>query len=122
MDTFKEENERINLSVNMQECVDKLLECYKACSMCLQHCLAQGGKHVAHEHISLLLECSDICRTSAAFLMSESNFAHELCGICARVCDACADSCHFVDQMDLDMQSCVEACRNSAESCRNMEH
>lgn len=122
MDTFKVENDRINLSYNMQECVDKLLECYKVCSLCLQHCLSMGGKHVTEEHISAMIECEEMCQTSAEFLINDSKFAHELCGICARICDSCADSCLEVDENDPTMKECARVCRETADACRIMEH
>lgn len=122
MDTFKVENERINLSFNTQECVDKLLDCYKACGVCLQHCISMGGTHATEEHLSVLIECEEICQTAADFLMSDSKFAQELCGICARVADNCADSCLEVDGNDETMKECAHACREAAEACRIMEH
>ena len=123
METLKEQNELINrLSVNMEAAIQNALECSRVTQNCLQHCLAEGGKHAEKKHVNLMKECAELCQLSASFMIEGSDFAHDLCGVCARVCDACADSCANVDEEDAMMRLCITACRKSAESCRNMEH
>ncbi len=122
MDTFKIENERINMTFSKQECIDKLLECYKASGLCLKHCLSMGGAHTAESHLSALIECEEMCQTAVDFLVADSPFAYELCDICARVCDSCAESCAKIDENDLPMKECIKACYECAQACRMMEH
>lgn len=123
METIKQQNEQLNrLSVNAEEAIRNALECYRVCSTCLQHCLALGGKHSEHSHVMLLIECADVCRVTSSFMISTSSFVHDMSGICARLCDACSDSCHDIDPEDPHLNACMVACRRCADSCRNMEH
>lgn len=123
METFKEQNEFINrLSVNMEDAITNAMECFRITTNCLQHCLTMGEKHAEIKHITLMKECAEICQLAASFMIEKSDFAHDLCGVCARVCDACAVSCNEVDSQDAMMKFCITACRKCAESCRNMEH
>lgn len=123
MESLKEQNEQINrLSINMEQAISNALECYRATTRCLQYCLSMGGKHSGSHHITLLMECAEICQISARFMVENSDFAHDICGLCARICDACGDSCHEIAAHDFEMQACIRACRNCADSCRNMEH
>ena len=123
METFKEQNNLINhLSVNMEQAIEAALECHRMTLNSLQHCLSLGGKHSDRKHVNLMKECADICQVSASFMIEGSDFAHDICGVCARICDACANHCAVVDDQDAMMKLCITACRKCAESCRNMEH
>jgi hypothetical protein len=122
-DTIKAQNEEINrLSVNMEDAIQNAMECSRIAQSCLQHCLSLGGKHADVEHISVMMECAEITRLSAQFMISTSDFTHDQCGVCARVCDACFESCDSIDPEDPHLNSCMVACRKCADSCRNMEH
>ncbi len=63
-----------------------------------------------------MINCAEICQTSANFLLSGSAFHQKVCAVCAEICDACAKSCEQVG----GMEDCVKACRECAESCRKM--
>ena len=77
------------------------------------------GPHVEAAHLRLLLDCAEICQTSADFMLRGSELHGQVCGVCADVCDRCAQSCaQFGD--DQQMQACAEECRKCAESCRKM--
>ena len=82
----------------------------------MNQCLETGGKHVEAEHFRLMINCAEICQTSANFMLSGSDFSEQICSVCAEICEACADNCEQVGDMD----DCVEACRECAESCREM--
>lgn len=106
-----------SISPEMQKCIDACLHCYRTCTeMAMNHCLQMGGRHVEPEHFRLMMNCAEICRTSAAFMMSGSPLHAHTCAACAAVCDACADSCEQVGDMD----DCVQACRACAQSCHQM--
>jgi hypothetical protein len=101
----------------MQQCVDDCLRCYQTClHEAMTHCLETGGKHVEPTHFRLMLNCAELCRTAADFMLSDSPLHGRVCAACAEVCDACARSCEQVG----DMNDCVSACRNCADSCRRM--
>lgn len=104
---------------DMQRCVEHCTECHRSCTETMVHCLDRGGDHAESQHIRTLLDCADICATSARFMLRHAPQHGELCAICADVCDACADECErFGD--DPTMQACAEVCRRCAESCRDM--
>ena len=106
-------------SGSMQQCIDECLNCHSICLETVAHCLQQGGKHAEARHIRLLLDCAEICQTSANFMLRGSDLHGRVCAVCAEVCERCATDCErFGD--DAQMQACTEACRRCAESCRQM--
>jgi hypothetical protein len=103
----------------MQRCIDDCLNCASICTETMMHCLQMGGEHAEPEHIRLLIDCAEICQTSANFMLRHSNLHGQVCGVCAVVCERCAEDCaRFTD--DSVMQECAEVCRTCAESCREM--
>lgn len=105
------------LSDPMQKCIDECLHCHAVCLReALNHCLEAGGLHTEPTHFRLMINCAEICQTSANFMLSNSPFHARTCAVCAEVCAACARSCEAVG----DMEECVQACRRCAESCRQM--
>jgi len=69
--------------------------------------------------VRLLLDCAEICATSADFMIRGSDMHAHVCQACAAVCDRCADEC---DRMAEDpyLAACAEICRRCAETCREM--
>ena len=103
----------------IQDCIEECTHCSTICRDTASHCLLMGGEHARPEHIWLLLDCAEICQTSAHFMMHNSPLHHATCGACAEVCERCAEDCDRTgdDQM---MRACAEACRRCAESCARM--
>jgi len=97
-------------------------ECHDACLRTVTHCLGKGGRHAAPDHIRLLLDCVQICDTSADFMIRGSDLHAATCGACAEVCDRCADDCQRLANEDDDemMRRCAKVCRNCAETCHKM--
>jgi len=110
------------LDASVQQCIEDCIACYQECTSCIPYCLSQGGKHVEKKHLTLMMECAEMCNMSATLMQLQSQFAHAHCQLCAKICDACAESCNKVDPNDAMMNSCADACRQCAESCRNMAH
>lgn len=103
----------------MQDCINNCLNCHNVCLETVSHCLQKGGRHAQAEHIRLLIDCAEICQTSANFMIRGSDLHTRTCAVCAEVCERCAESCEqFGD--DEQMRTCAEACRRCAESCRRM--
>jgi hypothetical protein len=86
----------------------------------VSHCLELGGKHADPVHIGLLLDCADICRTSAAFMLRGSERYQLTCRICAEICLACAESCERMGSSDETMLQCAQECRRCQQSCERM--
>jgi hypothetical protein len=118
-----EELERIqssnnNVSDEVRECIQDSLDCYQACTETIVKCLVIGGAHAENEHINLLTDCARICNTNADFMLRNSTYHPQTCGITADICDECADTCdRFEDDF---MKECASVCRRCAESCREM--
>jgi len=103
----------------MQRCIQECLQCHRICLETVTHCLHKGGQHAEAAHIRLLLDCVEICQTSANFMLRGSELHTRTCGVCAEVCERCARSCEQIGG-DEQMQACAEACRRCAESCQHM--
>jgi hypothetical protein len=103
----------------MQQCIQNCLDCHRICLETVTYCLQQGGHHAEASHIRTLLDCAEICQTSANFMTRGSEFHPRTCGVCAEVCERCAESCGQMGN-DAQMQACADMCRRCAESCRRM--
>lgn len=104
---------------NIQHCIQNCLDCHRVCVETVAYCLQQGGRHAEPAHIRVLLDCAEICQTSANFMIRGSNLHGRTCGVCAEICQRCADECAQFGS-DQKMKECVDACRRCAESCRVM--
>ena len=104
----------------MQRCIEECTSCHQICIQTVSHCLQMGGKHAEARHIGLLLDCAQICQTSADYMLRGSQFHTRTCAVCAEVCEACAQDCERVDPNDQQMKACADICRRCAESCRRM--
>ena len=106
-------------TTHLQECIANCRECATVCLQTARHCLDLAGEHAAAAHIVTLLDCADICFTSAAFMSRGSDMHQRTCEVCAEACERCAEACErFPD--DATMRACAEMCRRCAESCRRM--
>jgi hypothetical protein len=107
------------VSSDIQHCIQTCLDCHNSCLNTVTYCLQQGQHHSDVAHITLMMDCAEICQTSANFMLRNSALHMRTCSICAEVCDICAMDCQrFAD--DMQMQSCADICRRCAQTCRNM--
>ena len=100
--------------------IEIVTACHDMCLTTLSHCLQEGGKHAQADHITLLLDCAEICQTSADFILRNSDFHARTCGVCAEVCEHCAEDCERLANGDPIMRDCAHICRRCAESCREV--
>jgi hypothetical protein len=107
-----------HLSDDMRSCIEACLACHQTCVETVTHCLQRGGKHAEAQHVRLLLDCAQICATSADFMSRGSPLHQRTCAVCAEICDQCAKACEAMGEAS--MTACAEACRRCAESCRRM--
>lgn len=105
------------VSSDMRACIDACHDCHISClSMAMTHCLEMGGDHADPKHMTLMLDCSEICQTTLNFMTRNSAHYSHLCRECAEICRACAASCERLEGMG----ECVQACHRCAESCGRM--
>lgn len=108
------------VAADMQQCIQNCSDCHRVCVETVSHCLQMGGKHASPDHITLMLDCAQICHTSADFMLRGSSRHHLTCGVCAEVCERCAEDCEKMADGDQQMLECAEICRICATSCRQM--
>ena len=112
--------EHQSMGNDLQQCIQECLNCHSVCLATVAHCLEMGGAHASPPHIGLLLDCAEICQTSANFMLRGSALHARTCSVCAEVCEQCAQGCERIGGNDTQMQACADACRRCAESCRRM--
>lgn len=106
-------------SAEMQKCIEACSSCHQTCLDTLTYSLSKGGKHAAPDHLRLLIDCAQICATSADFLLRDSKFHRDTCRACAAVCRACGESCRKMGD-DATMARCAKECDACAKSCEMM--
>ncbi|WP_220452067.1 four-helix bundle copper-binding protein [Meiothermus luteus] len=104
----------------MQACIEACGECHDVCLTTVQHCLQHGGQHVEPAHMTIMMDCVQICETAKDFMLRGSRLHAQVCRACAEVCEACAQSCEAIDDPDGAMRACADACRRCAQECRRM--
>lgn|GEM_PF-538830 len=108
---------KIHKIPGMQECIEACQRCHRIClHTAMTQCLEMGGKHTEAEHLRLVLNCAELCQTTANFMLCESSHHAAVCALCAEICTACADDCDRIG----DMRDCVAACRNCAKLCEGL--
>jgi hypothetical protein len=106
------------ISDEVKECIQNCLDCFKTCTETAVRCQKIGKKHAENEHLNLMADCARICNLNADFMLRNSSYYPQTCGITADICGECADSCdRFEDDF---MKECASVCRRCAESCREM--
>ena len=104
----------------MKKCIQLCQDCHALCTHTIQHCLKLAGRHAASDHIRLLIDCAQICETTAQYLLRESSFHERMCGFCADVCRQCGDDCMQIAGDDQILKQWAEMCRRCADSCERM--
>ena len=97
--------------------VELIRKCENACLVTLRHCLEIGGKHAEASHITMLLDCANICRLNVSAILLKSSHSKEIALLCADICDACADDCDRLAD-DEHIQRLTGVCRTCAEACK----
>lgn len=106
-------------SSQMEACIEACRDCARSCTESVRYCLEMGGQHADARHVALLLDCAQICQTSADFMLRGSDLSSHIYAACAEVSERCAESCERFGDDEM-MRAAAEACRRCAESCRQM--
>jgi hypothetical protein len=103
----------------LQQCIQNCRDCHRICMLTITHCFARGDERCEAAHIRLLMDCAEICQTSANFMLRASELHPYTCAVCAQVCEQCKSACErFPD--DEQMRLCADACQRCADSCHYM--
>ena len=111
---------RTQRAYTMEQCIDNCTNCHRIClETAARHFRGERSPRLDESLVRLLLDCAEICRTSADFMIRGSELHPHTCRACAAVCARCADEC---DRMGEDpyMAACSEICRRCALSCADM--
>ena len=126
----------------LQECIENCTRCHTVCVETFNYSLWLGGRYNESVHLRLLLDCAEICQTSANFMLRGSDLHREVCRACAVICENCAKDCERYtvpgegagapmsrhsgpsgvskEDGDSQLKYCAEVCRQCAQSCREM--
>lgn len=104
-------------TASIEECIEHCTECHNVCVAHATH-LLQVDDGLYSPTVVLLLDCAQICRTSADFMLRSSPLHHLTCGICADICEECAQACDGLDTPEAS--HCADVCRRCGASCREM--
>ena len=106
---------------DIEQCIENCTHCHRIClETAARHFRGERGAAQGHEaHVRLLLDCAEICQTSANFMLRGSDLHGHTCAACAAVCDRCAEECDKLGE-DPHMAACAEICRACAQTCREM--
>lgn len=107
------------ISEQARRCIELCSDCHEMCVSAFAYCIGMEGQHAEEKHLRLLMDCAEICQTSADFMLRGSNFQYRVCGVCADICESCADSCESF-RNDAEMKMCAELCQQCATICREM--
>ena len=99
-------------------CIEACVQCAQECEHCADASLSEKNVAKMAECIRLDRDCAEICWTASAYMSRGSQFASDICRICAEICDLCGAECekHEPDHC----QRCAQACHRCAEECRQM--
>lgn len=101
-----------------QECIEICLECMNACNYCYVSSLKEYDLAMLRECIRINRECAAICMFAAEAISRDTMFAAGICGLCAKVCDACVEECGKHEHGHC--QKCADVCQKCAEVCRRI--
>jgi hypothetical protein len=107
------------LGKQIEECVAKCLDCRSLCMKVVDHCWRLRKIKRECPDIRPLLNCAEMCATTARFMLRGSEFCRELCVLCAQVCQCCADQFRGVHD-ETEIEACAAACRQCAECCERI--
>jgi hypothetical protein len=106
-------------STEMQQCIDNCLSCHATCEATFRYALSTDHLETDRTQMLRLLDCAEICRTSADFLLRNSGQHHATCTACAAICAECAEWCARL-QRDAILKQCGLVCEACAVSCEGM--
>jgi hypothetical protein len=93
------------------------LRAHEACEDTVTHTLRASGADDAH--VGVLLDCADVCRTTARLIRRGSPLLRGTAGVCAELCDRAAEACGPING-DAVLSACAAACRRCAAACRQL--
>ena len=110
------------LSREMEEAIPDCLECHRICVRTFAHLLTlEADAELADpEQLNLLLDCADMCRMCADYLLRISEFHVRAADLCCDICRRCEQLCELPSGEDPIVLECVSICARCANSCKRV--
>lgn len=102
-----------------QSCIAACYECAIECAHCESECLKEQDINMLARCIKLDHDCAAICFLAIEAMASGSEFAKQICKLCAEICEICALECEKHSHHE-HCKKCAEACRKCAVECNKM--
>ncbi|MEO7045501.1 MAG: four-helix bundle copper-binding protein [Ferruginibacter sp.] len=99
-------------------CIEACLKCAAICNHCASSCTKEEDVKMMAKCIQLTMECAAICYAAAKLMSLGSDKVKEICRLCAKMCDACAEECK--NHQNEHCRECAEACTYCADECEIM--
>jgi len=99
--------------------IEKCLYCCIECGRAFQARTRPQGAELPEALQLSLVECAEICRTTASFLRWDSAYWEAACALCADICMKCAWECARVSE-DEQIRIARDACEQCAVLCREL--
>ncbi|HLG65495.1 MAG TPA: four-helix bundle copper-binding protein [Ktedonosporobacter sp.] len=100
------------LTDQMNDCIQDCLNCHTVCLDTAMRVMQKSGNA---DNVRTLLDCAEICLTSAHFMLRNSPLHTSTCQLCAMICQHCEEMCAQIGEND-----CANACNACANSCQQM--
>lgn len=102
----------------LKACIEACNRCAVYCDRCAVSCLQEENVQAMSECIRQDMHCAQLCRLAVTFMAQDSEYARDICSLCAKACRRCAEECgkHEFDHC----QQCAEACYRCADECEHM--
>jgi len=94
------------------------LRAHEACEAAVAHTLRSDNRGV-NERVGTLLDCADVCRTTARQIRHGSPLLRGTAGVAAELCERAAEACAALAAAPA-MATYAEACRRGAACCRRL--
>ena len=108
-------------SHTMEQCIENCINCHRVClETAARHFRGERSPQLEESHVRLLLDCAEICQTSANFMLRGSPYHPITCLACAELCRACEESCRTIAGEDEQLGLCADACAECAQHCERM--
>lgn len=101
-----------------ERCIEECLDCTRLASECATTCLTGGRADAMSRCIGLCLDCATLTAACVELMARNSPSAGQVCGVCADLCDLCAEECER--HGNGIMAQCAKACRHCTGTLRQM--
>ncbi len=101
-----------------QRCIDACNRCAQACDECMVLCLGEPDVLARKNCIITLTDCASLCKMATCSMSRDSQFAKDICKLCATVCEKCAAECGMF--RDNHCTDCANECKHCANECNMM--